>query len=90
MSIPVEYKQVNKFIVSDEINIYKVVLNVGLNAIVYAFDSENKQVDAFDILIIGPEYDNWSNDDELELLILSKCGLVPIINAQQDDIVITD
>lgn len=77
MSIPVESKQVNKFIVSVEINIYKVVLNVGLNAIVYAFDSDNKQVDAFDILIIGDEYQNWQNDDELELLILSKCGLTP-------------
>ena len=90
MSIPVESKQVNKFIVSVEINIYKVVLNVGLNAIVYAFDSDNKQVDAFDILIIGDEYNNWQNDDELELLILSKCGLIPLVNAQQDDIVITD
>ena len=90
MSIPVESKQVNKFIVSVEINIYKVVLNVGLNAIVYAFDSDNKQVDAFDILIVGDEYNNWSNDDELELLILSKCGLTPLVNAQQDDIVITD
>lgn len=90
MSIPVVSKQVDKFIVSVEINIYKVVLNVGLNAIVYAFDSDNKQVDAFDILIVGDEYNNWSNDDELELLILQKCGLAPLVNAQQDDIVITD
>lgn len=89
MSIPVESKQVNKFIVSVEINIYKVVLNVGLNAIVYAFDSDNKQVDAFDILIIGDEYQNWQNDDELELLILSKCGLTPLVNVDAD-VPITD
>lgn len=79
MSVPVNPSQVNQFITSVDINIYKVNLNVGLMAVVYAYNSDKKQVDTFDIAIIGDEYDSWTNDDELQLLILSKCGLTPAV-----------
>lgn len=80
MSIPVNPSQVNQFITSVQINIYQVTLNTGLSCVVYGFNSEGKQVDSFDIVIVGDEYNNWSNDDELQLLILSKCGLSPLVN----------
>lgn len=81
MSIPVNPSQVNQFITSAQINIYQVTLNVGLSCVVYGFNSEGKQVDIFNIEIVGDEYNNWQNDDELQLLILQKCGLSPVVNA---------
>ena len=87
MSIPVNPSQVNQFITSVQINIYEVILNVGLNCMVYAYNSDGKQVDSFGVAIVGDEYNNWSNDDELQLLILSKCGLSPLVSV---DVPITD
>ena len=87
MSIPVERSQVNQFITYVKINIYQVNLNVGLMCIVYAFNEFNQQVDSYDVAIVGDEYNNWSDDDELQLLILSKCGLSPLVSV---DTPITD
>jgi hypothetical protein len=79
MSVPVQKSQVNQFIESVDINIYKVVLNQGLRCVVYGYNSEHKQVDTFDIVVEGDEYESWTNDDDLKLLILSKCGLTPVV-----------
>jgi len=74
MSIPVQ--PVNTSIVSAEINIYQCVLNIGLKCVVYMYDQDGRIVRNQEIEIVGEEYNGWVSDDELTVLILSKCGLV--------------
>lgn len=71
--IPVVVK--NLQIVSVQINIYQLILNSGFKCVVYQYDAENKCVQCQEIEISGDEYNSWMNDDEMTVLILSKCGL---------------
>ena len=71
-----DVQPVNTSIVSAEINIYQCVLNVGLKCVVYMYDQEGRIVKNQEVEIVGEEYNDWIDDDELTTLILSKCELV--------------
>jgi len=75
-NIPVETKSLN--IVSVKINVYQLVLNQGFKAVVYQYDENNKVVQSQEIEVVGEDYNSWMNDDDMIVLILSKCGLVPL------------
>ena len=75
-NIPVETKSLN--IVSVKINVYQLVLNEGFKAVVYQYDENNKVVQSQEIEVVGEDYNSWMNDDDMIVLILSKCGLVPL------------
>ena len=62
-------------ITSASIEIYKVELFKGLKAIVKAWDSEQKLLKAWEVEVSGEEYEQWNDDSQLELLLLSKVGL---------------
>lgn len=74
--IPVE--PVNVPIVSADINIFQCILNYGLKCIVYMYNEEGEVVKSQNIEIVGDEYNGWVSDDDLQILILSKCGLVKL------------
>jgi hypothetical protein len=62
-------------IVRARINIYECVLNYGLKCQVLQYNENNECIKVSNVEIIGDDYNNWMFDDELEVLILSKCGL---------------
>jgi hypothetical protein len=74
-TIPVETK--NLAICKVKINIYQLVLNVGFKCVVYQYDEKDVLLQSTDLEINGNEYDQWTSDNEMINLILTKCGLVP-------------
>lgn len=73
--VPVQPKSI--FVKFVRIDIYQVVLNWGFRSVCSMLD-ENKQVICNqDVVIEGDDYNNWTNDDEMIQLILSKIGLLP-------------
>jgi len=73
-NIPVETKSLN--IVSVKINVYELVLHEGFKAVVYQYDEDSKVIQSQEIQVVGEEYNSWMNDEDMIVLILSKCGLV--------------
>lgn len=59
-----------------EININKCILFEGLYCNVYMYSADNSLISVKDIAIVGEEYNQWSDDGEMQALILSKCGLI--------------
>jgi hypothetical protein len=42
------------------------------------YNEEGEVVKSQNIEIVGDEYNGWVSDDDLQILILSKCGLVKL------------
>lgn len=54
----------------------RVVLHKGLYALVHCYDNNKMELKVHSVELSPEEYQNWISDDDLETLILSKCGLV--------------
>jgi len=74
MSIKVE--SVKPKVFQAYIKIYEVELRKGLKSKVSIYNDDNELISTENVVIENDDYNNWVNDDELEDLILSKCGLV--------------
>ena len=61
-----------------DINIYQLVLNQGFKCSCRLKDEFGNVFAVKDLVIEGDDYTNWSSDEEMTNLILSKLGLTPI------------
>jgi len=54
----------------------RVVLHKGMFCLIHAYDANKIKIKLYQVELTPDEYNSWVNDDELQALILSKCGLV--------------
>jgi len=52
----------------------RVVLHKGMYCLVHAYNSNREKIKIFSVELTTEQYNSWTNDDEMEALILSKCG----------------
>jgi len=62
-------------IVKVNIRIYNVDLYNSLSALITQYNQDGQLVKSVDITISTTEYNQWSSDDQLVDLLLSKCDL---------------
>ena len=56
----------------------RVVLNQTLGCLVHCYDINKSKIKLYQVELTTEEYSNWTNDDELITLILSKVGLTKL------------
>ena len=75
--IPVEPYNYIRNVASVSIYTGVVKFNESIQVSVEYYDSVGNFVDRIYVLLEGDDYNNWSNDDELIALVMSKLGIVP-------------
>lgn len=53
----------------------RVVLHKGMFCLIHAYDANKVKIKIFQVELTPTEYETWTSDVEMEVLILSKCGL---------------
>ena len=56
----------------------RVVLFKGMSCLIHAYDSQRQKIKVYQVELTPEEYNGWTDDTEMERLILSKCGFVKV------------